>query len=386
MKLAGSDKSIRYNRFGRSRRRRPLWRRLLAPLLLLAVATGASVWGVGLLDSSKQPQDAMPRQSTAPAPTERTAALPALNLPADDAPHGSAMEWWYYSGLLDGPAGQRWAFHVAVFVANNLIKHTVMHAALTDLATGRRHLAQRRTAGLPARADAGFDFRDAGWSLRGHGAAHRFSLDDVDGASLSLDLQDSQPVVAHRASGSLTPGLLDFGDAGISYYYSRPRMTARGTVRTAGAQQAVTGTVWFDHQWGAFDVSRLGWNWFALHFSDGSDLMVYQLFDRQGLPVTTTGTLVQPGGTSRPLAPNEVSMAPIQRWVSRQSRIEYPVGWRLQLPWGEAVISPMREDSEFDAGASSANIYWEGPVTVRGARTGEGFMELSGYAPQAARR
>src|SRR5213592_3475368 len=69
-------------------------------------------------------------------PAERTAALAPLNLPADDRAHGSGMEWWYYSGILNATSGERYAFHVAVFVANGLIKHTVMHAALTDLQSG----------------------------------------------------------------------------------------------------------------------------------------------------------------------------------------------------------------------------------------------------------
>ena len=37
--------------------------------------------------------------------TERTAALPPLNLPADDAAHGSRMEWWYYNGSSVPSAG-----------------------------------------------------------------------------------------------------------------------------------------------------------------------------------------------------------------------------------------------------------------------------------------
>nr|WP_301334727.1 lipocalin family protein [Variovorax dokdonensis] len=290
------------------------------------------------------------------------------------------MEWWYYSGILDGQSNQRWAFHVAVFVVNGLIKHTVMHAALTDLATGRRYTAQSRTGGLPARPDGGgFDFRATGWSLSGVGPAHRLRFDDIGGNSLSLELLDTRPVVAHRAAGSNTPGLLDFGDSGISYYYSRPRMAASGSVRSAGREHAVRGVVWFDHQWGEFDVGRLGWSWFAIHLVDGSDLMVYQLFDRQGRPVTTTGTTVRPDGTARPLASDELTLQPTRRWTSPKTGVQYVLGWRLNVPWGEFEIDAMHDDSEFDAGTSSANLYWEGPIGVRGAQHGEGFLELSGY-------
>ena len=363
----------------KTRRRRKL--KYLAPLLVLvAVAAG----GFYFLDWAER-LEASPATRAAPTPAlatqaERTAALPALNLPADDAAHGSGMEWWYYSGILDAQAGDaRYAFHVAVFVANSLVKHTVMHVALTDLKTGRRYSQQSRTGGVPAKSSqAGFDFQQEGWRVAGAGPSHSTHAKS-EGVELALQLQDNQPVVAHRAAGSQTPGLLDFGESGISYYYSRPRMAAQGSLHIGnkGAQQ-VAGPVWFDHQWGEFDVTRLGWNWLALHLADGSDVMVYQLFGRDGRPVATTGTLTQ-SGTSRPLAPGEVELRPQRRWTSPRSKIEYVVEWTLRLPSGEHRVLPFVDDSEFDASASSANIYWEGPVKVSGVAQGEGFMELSGY-------
>lgn len=364
----------------RTRRRRKL--KYLAPLLVLVAVAAV---GFYFLDWAEQLEaapaaGAAPARAVAATQSERTAALPALSLPADDAAHGSGMEWWYYSGILDAqPGGGRYAFHVAVFVANALVKHTVMHVALTDLQTGQRYTQQGRTGGVPAKLSKdGFDFQQEGWRVSGAGANHSVKA-KFDGVELALQLKDEQPVVAHRAAGSQTPGLLDFGASGISYYYSRPRMAAQGELRIGnkGAQQ-VGGPVWFDHQWGEFDVTQLGWNWLALHLADGSDVMVYQLFGRDGRAVVTTGTLTQ-AGTSRPLAQGEVELKPQRRWTSPRSKIEYAVDWTLRLPSGEHRVQPFVDDSEFDAGASSANIYWEGPVKVSGAAQGEGFMELSGY-------
>ena len=303
-----------------------------------------------------------------------------MNLPTDDAAHGSGMEWWYYSGILNAQDGGRYAFHVAVFVANALVKHTVMHAALTDLQSGKRYTRQSRTGGLPARASAsGFDFREDGWQVAGAGPVHSVQM-PFEGALLDLQLRDAGQVVAHRAAGSQTPGLLDFGESGISYYYSRPRMAAQGQLRTDGKSAlALEGPVWFDHQWGDFDVTRLGWNWFALHLSDGSDVMVYQLFDPDGRSVITTGTLSSAAG-SRPLAPDEVALTPLRRWTSPRTRVVYTLEWQLRLPGGELEVRPFFDNNEFDASTSSANIYWEGPVKASGKNAqGEGFMELSGY-------
>ena len=372
------------------KKRRRSKRAYLAPLLVLALVAAAGFYFLGLAEQHEVATAPPPAPSTtattaaaseAPPTAERTAALPPLNLPADDAPHGSGMEWWYYSGILDAaqPAGNRYAFHVAVFVANSLVKHTVTHVALTDLKSGQRYSRQARTGGVPAKRSAnGFDFYQDGWQVSGSGPQHLLKA-SFDGVELNLNLDDDQSVVAHRAAGSQTPGLLDFGESGISYYYSRPRMSTKGEIRigTQTAQQ-VQGAVWFDHQWGEFDVTRLGWNWLALHLSDGSDVMVYQLFDREGRNITTTGTLTR-AGNSRPLAAGEVALTPLRRWVSPRSKINYPVEWNLRLPSGEHIVRPFFDDNEFDASASSANIYWEGPVKVRGSTQGEGFMELSGY-------
>ncbi len=356
-------------------------RTYLAVLLAVAVVAGAGLTYLGFWSEpdpvAEAPTDA---RSVAAKPVERAAALPPLNLPADDAAHGAGMEWWYYSGILNAQGGGRYAFHVAVFVANALVKHTVMHVALTDLQSGKRYTRQSRTGGLPARASAsGFDFRQDGWQVQGFGPDHSVRMSFDGGVSLDLALRDAGPVVAHRAAGSQTPGLLDFGDSGISYYYSRPRMAAQGSLHIGGKPAlALEGPVWFDHQWGDFDVTRLGWNWFALHLSDGSDVMVYELFDAQGRSVTTTGTLSTAAG-SRPLAPDEVALTPLRRWTSPKTQVGYALEWKLKLPGGELLVQPFFDNSEFDAGASSANIYWEGPVKASGSAQGEGFMELSGY-------
>jgi predicted secreted hydrolase len=316
-------------------------------------------------------------------PVERTAAMAPVSLPADDAAHLSAMEWWYYSGILDGPEGARYAFHMAVFVANGLVKQTVMHAAVTDLQSGKRYTAQLRTGGAPAASIAnGFDFQHDGWLAAAAGGAHSLGATG-EGFSLALDLEESGPPVLHRAAGSATPGLLDFGSSGISYYYSRPHMAAQGELSLDGIRVPVSGKVWFDHQWGDFDVLSLGWNWFALHLGDGSDLMIYALFDADGRQVMKAGTLANTDGAVA-LDPAAIEITPGKTWTSPKTGVEYVVEWTLRLPSGVLQVTPFFPDAEFDSSQTSANIYWEGPVRVAGSSTGEGFMELSGYDRLAA--
>ncbi|GAA4330179.1 lipocalin-like domain-containing protein [Variovorax defluvii] len=360
-------------------RARARWKNLAVFLAILIVVCGGLFY---FLVSVEEPPVAVAAATTpaaaSPRPVERTAALPPLRLPADQAPHGSGMEWWYYSGILDAAADRHYAFHMVVFVANGLIKHTVMHAALTDLQTGKRYVSQTRTGGSPAAAiPNGFDFRQEGWQASATESGHALRADFAD-AAITLTLDNSGPVVAHRAPGSETPGLLDFGSSGISYYYSRPRLPARGDIVIDGKAQPVRGEVWFDQQWGEFDVLSLGWNWFSLHLKDGSDLMLYQLFDKEGRSVVTAGTFSDAKGAV-PLKRGEAELMPGKRWTSPKTNITYVVEWSIKLPSGILNVTPFVPDSEFDSTGTTANVYWEGPVKVSGSQEGQGFLELSGY-------
>ena len=53
----------------------------------------------------------------------------------------------------------------------------------------------------------------------------------------------------------------------------------QGTLKIAGESIPVTGQAWLDREWGSslLDEEQAGWDWFALHLDDGTDLMVYSL-------------------------------------------------------------------------------------------------------------
>ncbi len=357
-------------------RRRKVWLRYLGPLASLLVVLGV-VWLYGQLlgDAPQTPGAAVP---AAALPQERTAALRPVVLPQDDAPHATGMEWWYYNGHLRGDNGEAYSFHVAVFLHDGVVRHTVFHGSLNDHRSGQRFTGQLRTAGIPtSKTVDGFDFKHEGWRVAGAGAVHSLAVHDKN-FSIDLDLRDAGQPLLHRAAGSNTPGLLDFGPGGISYYYSRPRIAAKGSVTTAGTRHAVQGEVWFDHQWGDFDGAGLAWNWYALQMDDGSDLMLYQLFGSQGQLITTTGTVASAQGV-RALAASDIQLVPQGRWTSPKTRISYPAAWQVRLPLGTLNVQPLRADSEFEALETTFNVYWEGPVAVTGAATGKGFLEMSGY-------
>ena len=175
-------------------------------------------------------------------------------------------------------------------------------------------------------------------------------------------------------------GLLDFGTAGESYYYSRTRMPANGVVTVGTTSYNVSGQVWFDHQWGDFESTQLSWDWFALQLSDGSDIMFYQLRDANGRPFLDSGTLTQNGRTTTLTAADFQSVAQ-RRWTSPRTGIEYPIEWLVRLPnlGLDLRLTPVIDHSEFDARSTTFNAYWEGAVRIEGDRSGVGFVELGGY-------
>ena len=239
--------------------------------------------------------DQVPMPSTASATAEQAAnsaaaTMPPVKLPADDATHEQLTEWWYYSGHLQTDAGERYSFHIASFLRRGTLIHTVFHGSLLDHQTEKLYTEQARTAGNPSdgRRD-GFNFSFGSWQLRGEGAQHAAKMAGKD-FSLDLQLTDHREPLLHQAPGTPVAGLLDFAAAGKSYYVSRPRMAALGTLTIGGTAKAVRGEVWFDHQWGDFEAAKLRWNWFALQLTDGADLMLFELFDRQAGPVLRMGT------------------------------------------------------------------------------------------------
>lgn len=365
---------------GRSRQRykvrRSSWKRYVGPVF----AACAVVLAVGLYFALLgKPVHTRAAVEAAPRPVERTAALRPIRLPEDGKPHAKGTEWWYYNGQLAGAGGEHFAFHVSVFLRDGLVRHTVFHLSLTDLRTGKRYEHQVRTGGVPTDPTVeGFDFRHEGLRVRGLGAEHAIEIGGKD-FSLTLALNDPRQPVLHTAKGSMTPGRLDFGEAGTSYYYSRPRLAGKGQLKLAGGKPVdVQGTVWFDHQWGDFEASRLAWNWFALHLDDGSELMVYELFDVNGALVGMHGTH-SAAGKVRALGADDIELTPQGAWRSPVSGVRYPAGWKMVLPQGELTISPLRVESEFNGLETTFMQYWEGAVKVSGALSGSGFLEMSGY-------
>ena len=254
------------------------------------------------------------------------------------------------------------------------------HLSITDAEAGAYSTAQRAAVAGPAAGISapGFDFDVDGWRLSGHGGRDAITA-ATDSYALDLRLREEKPPVLHNGTG-----LVAFGaDGATSYYYSRTRLSASGSLSAGNEKLTVVGEAWFDHQWGDFNALNIGWDWFALQLADGSDVMLSVLRSEEGSALHRYGTLVRPDGSAQHLGSDDFTVVATDSWSSPTSGATYPIVWGVQVPsYGlDVTLIPVIEASQFDATATTRNFYWEGEVTIKGSHIGDGFVEMVGYAP-----
>jgi predicted secreted hydrolase len=323
--------------------------------------------------------------------------------PADHGSHPDyRTEWWYFTGNLATATGRHFGFELTFFryaltaepapservSAWRAEQVWMAHLAITDTRNGRFIAHERLTREALGLAGAEPDplrvwVKD--WSATSEAADDGFALRlaarDGDEA-LDLRLVPTVPHVAHGDRGLDAKGA-EVGNA--SYYYSLPRLEASGQLTVDGEAFAVGGLAWLDREWStsSLEPGTVGWDWFALHLSDGSNLMFYRLRTAAGdASPFSGGTLVDRVGVRTRLSASDLSATPLRQWTSEVSGTVYPVAWRLVVPRAgiELDVEPYLENQELDLSVR----YWEGAVRADGLGpggplTGQGYLELAGY-------
>lgn len=318
--------------------------------------------------------------------------------PADHGPHPEFRnEWWYVTGNLDGDRGERFGFELTFFRFSlapsadpsdsdwRTNQVYIAHLALTDGEDERFLVAQRYSRGALGLAGAEAEpFRVwiDDWRIEEQSSGDwRLKADDNE-FGLDLILSASKPPVLNGIDG-LSQKSADPGNA--SYYYSITRLETQGIVRTGNRDYSVSGLAWLDREWStsALAGNQVGWDWFALQLSDGSDLMFYGLrLDDGSQDPQSGGTFVSTGGIASHLGRSDVEIEVLDTWDSPEGG-NYPSRWQLRVPrFGlDVTITPVIADQEL----FTTVRYWEGAVDVSGSRdgnsiAGRGYVELTGYA------
>ena len=387
----------------------------LAWLACIAVVVAACSGGPILANSPV----ATPLPVISPSPLSALPDPQPIVLPRDDGPHHRLTEWWYYTGHLATETGRRFGFEFVVFRAERgaFPVSWASHLALTDEARGQFLYGQRTEIGpqvdsSPRGADGtpqGFSLAISGfdpargvapappWSMSGSGgtdtleaAAAGADLAADPGAQpfgLQLGLSTDRPAVLHDATG-----FVSFGEAGASYYYSRPALRVTGAVRVGSQTLNVAGEAWFDHQWGDFiAVGGGGWDWFAVNLADQTAFTLSLVRDASGADRLVYGTLVHRDGTSEHLGRESFTVTALGTWTSPHTGARYPAGWHVDIPGRglDVTLTPTLPDQELDTRPSTGVVYWEGSQRVTAMAqgrpvAGEAYVELTGYGSSAS--
>ncbi|WP_102125467.1 lipocalin family protein [Deinococcus planocerae] len=275
--------------------------------------------------------------------------------PADLGARNAATEWWYVSGYLPESG---LAFHWAQFKVNYRgIPYHAGHVAVTDLRTGKLNFleneAQRTRFGFPPlRVEQG------GWRLVQDGQNYQ-----LQAGPLNLTLTPLKGPVVHPPGYSGTP------EVGRLYYQSITRLDVKGTVALPGGEtREARGLVWLDHQWGDQQPgAQARWDWFGLHLSDGSDLMLYRVRNNEGQVVQVAASRVDAQGVAREV-PNVV-MTPGRVYRSPSGR-DYVLDWEVQAGDLTLTLNAVRDEQELLSRNTSV-AYWEGPVRGTGTLAGQ---------------
>ena len=326
-----------------------------------------------------------------------------FRFPADHGSHPEfRTEWWYFTGNLATADGRHFGFELTFFryaiapaapraersSAWRTDQLWMAHFAITDT-RGRRFIARERLTraalGLAGATAEPLRVWVEDWGLTGEAGDDELRVqlaarDDVTALSLSL-----MSTVPHVAQGDGGLDIKGGGTGNASHYYSVPRLAADGELSVAGETFAVTGLAWLDREWStsSLEPGTVGWDWFALHLSDGSNLMFYRLrTESGGASAYSGGTLVGADGSRRRLESTDVALTALDEWISPATGVRYPTAWRLEIPGSgiELDIRPYLEDQEL---ALSVR-YWEGAVHAEGRGpvgplTAQGYLELAGY-------
>ena len=349
-------------------------RNVLASSFVAVMLAGTAGAAGAAARASVRRRDAPGRVALGRDPSRTSAraavAVPPVQLPADEAPHHDAVEWWYFNGHLTGRdrAGRvhEYGYEYVTFQFLGLgpTPQYFGDFAVTDLTAKTFHYGEEHAAhAVPVEHDS-FALSTGPWSMRGTGTSDVLHA-GVGGYSVQLDLRATRPAVLHGARG-----VVNLGPLGTSSYYSFTALRTTGTLVEHGTPVEVIGQSWMDHEWGAIQLfGGAGWDWFSLQLSDGRQYMLYFVKDKSGKVVQALGTEVGPQG-SAPLAAAAIAERDLGSWTSPATGIRYGSGWSLAVPGGHLVVTPDLVDQELDLATTQGSVYWEGDSSVSGVVAG----------------
>jgi predicted secreted hydrolase len=307
-----------------------------------------------------------------------------LELPRDDAViRDTPLQWWYWTLHLKTAEGREFGSELIFFVGNTFdgfLRGTQGHAAVTDVDAGKFQSIEFMDLGeTPPVLDGHFRLSAERGSFSAYGGdGHDRLRAEVNGYLFDVHVRERvRPTIHYQG--------LDhrFRFGGDTRYYSRTLMDAEGYMELpSGELLKVSGSAWFDRQWGELFPSILnGWQWFAIQLDDDTQIM---LFAYNRAPEEWCGSVTRRNGESHELAAGDYELDVLEHWESPRTRIRYPSRWRVRIPRHQIDIEivPLVADQELKSPLVRSADYWEGACEVRttgAGRSGKAYVELVGW-------
>lgn len=332
-----------------------------------------------------------------------------LSFPRDHGSHPDfKIEWWYLTGhLYEGD--RRFGFQATFFrlgqapvdvAAGDLFGESqiyMAHMGLSDPETGRFfHQERLNRGGWDAGAKVGsLDVFNGDWRLVQAGSGMRLV------GSIKSEVAFELKLLPHKRH-------VIFGEEGISrkgpegtaasYYITFPRIDVEGRLRLDGKTREVAGEAWMDHEISSsqLDRNQVGWDWAALQFFDGREIMGYVLRTDEGVPSGYSKLVwIDPLGELTHQKLGEYQWIHEGDWESPVTGAVYPITPRIETvdpASGEMRrfrLVPTMPNQEMANGTGGVS-YWEGACDVVDLDTGEAvgraFLEMTGYADNIAEK
>lgn len=303
-------------------------------------------------------------------------------------------EWWYLTGNLETEEGRKFGYQFTIF-RNALSPKTssgsgwasnqvyMGHLGLSDIKTNEFYsfeLLEREAIGLAGIQEEPFRLWIDNWKLESDSPGiFPLKLHAAEnGVEINLELEASKAIILQGDQG-LSQKTAEKGNA--SYYYSIPRLASQGNIRIKDKEYKVKGDSWLDREWStsALSQEQEGWDWFALQFADNTELMYYQLRNKDGSSSqTSSGSYIKADGEKEKIKYSDLELIVLDHWQSGEHR--YPAKWRLKIQSRgiDIIIEPLMKAQEHRFYIP----YWEGAVKITSKdsnKEGRGYVELTGY-------
>lgn len=310
-----------------------------------------------------------------------------IKFPDDHLPHlGYRHEWWYLTANLHTDTGEVFAAQWTLFrTAVNQRHWYFAHAALGDIRLHESAFRHGRSEFSNVTiTDKPFSAHIDEWLWQSSAdllpAKLTFGEQSSWQAELFLTSSLSMPPVLNNSVASSAHFFLQ-GEQGYSrkhpklnigsHYYSQPFIDVSGRVLWQGQWKNVTGTAWFDREWGSqlLAPDQLGWDWFSLHLDNDTALMVYRM--RSTIQDYSYGNLMYRDGSSKKLSGEEIILT-----ATAQGK-NYPSQFSVVIE-SEAIDINLKVVNESQINRFGIE-YFEGMATFSGSHQGKGFVEMTGY-------